>query len=138
MNLRKGAAAVAISILAGPALAEAVLPIHGAFGNEAGCTFFMTGDMTDDSLAVITPDTFTSFATGCYFETLVSREAGEVFELNAACHSEGEDGSFAERLRVVDRGRDGVFVALGKLGDWGPLFRCPGTEGLFETPGVPV
>ena len=128
---------MAISMLAGPALAEAVLPIGGAFGNEAGCGFFMTGEMDDDGLAVITPDTFTSFATGCVFETIVSNSKG-AFELDAACQSEGEQDGFTDRLSVVDRGRDGVFVALETVGDWGPLFRCPGTEGLFEAPGVAV
>lgn len=137
MKLRKGAAALAISMLAGPALAEAVLPIGGAFGNAAGCDFFMTGEMEDDGLAVITPDTFTTFASGCVFEMLVSSN-NNAFKLDAACHSGGEQQGVTDRLSVVDRGRDGVFVALETVGDWGPLFRCPGTENLFDAPGTQV
>jgi hypothetical protein len=128
---------VALATISGPVLADAVLPIGGAFGTEAGCDFFMTGQAMDDDWQLITPDTFTTQSTGCYFETLVSKRDG-AYELEASCRAEGERGSFHDRVSVVDRGRDGVFVALESVGEWGPLHRCPGTEDLFGTSGIEV
>ena len=40
MRWRKGAACLMVAMLCGPAVADALLPIGGAFGDEAGCEFF--------------------------------------------------------------------------------------------------
>jgi hypothetical protein len=126
-----------IAGLSSPVLADAVLPIGGAFGNEIGCNFFMTGQIENDEVLLVTPDTFTTYASGCYFESLRSKE-DRVYELDASCTSEGEEGSTDETIVVTDRGPNGVFVELEGVAEWGPLFMCPGTEELFKGPGTQI
>jgi hypothetical protein len=126
-----------IAGLSSPALADAVLPIGGAFGNEVGCNFFMSGQIENDEVVLVTPDTFTTYASGCYFEALRS-ELDHVYKLAASCTSEGEEGSTDETIVVTDRGPDGVFVELEGVAEWGPLFTCPGTEELFTGPGTQI
>jgi hypothetical protein len=137
VNLRKGAATLAIATFASPVLADAVLPIGGAFGNEAGCAFYATGNFGDDEMIVVTPYTLTSYATACYFESLVARRVDGRFEIAASCSAEGEDESF-DGLVTVQRRPEGVFAAIANVGEWGPLFLCPGTEALFKPLGTPV
>jgi hypothetical protein len=131
---RKGAACLMVAMLSGPAVADALLPIGGAFGDEAGCEFFMTGEAGSGSFAVVTPDTFTTESIACYFESLISEE-GEDIVLEASC------GKAKNRITVSGSPAEGYFVfvphadvAIG----WGRLSRCPGTEELFKPLGLPV
>ena len=123
-----------MSLLSGPAVAEALLPIGGAFGDEAGCEFFMTGQAESGAFAVLTPDTFTTDSIACYFESLVSEEGDDIV-LEAACGQEKNritvSGSAAEGYAVFVLHAD---VATG----WERLRRCPGTEELFEPLGLPI
>lgn len=123
-------------LLASPALGDAVLPIGGAFGNEAGCDYFMTGARAGDNLVILTPDTFTTAAAGCYFETLVSPVPG-AYEVSASCHEEGESETVKSQLKVRGTASEGFTVALADS-EWGPLQRCPGTEDLFAPLGIAV
>jgi hypothetical protein len=125
-----------VASLSSPALADALLPIGGAYGDEAGCEFFMTGQAERGSFAVVTPDTFTTETLACYFETLVAKRQAD-FELEASCRLASE--STTESITVNAPQSNGVFVALGSVATaWGPLSRCPGTEELFEPMGLPV
>lgn len=135
MDLRKGGAFLVIASLASPVLADAVLPIGGAFGNEAGCAFFMTGAAVGNDPVVITPDTLTMGTSSCYFEALVSRD-GPSYVVEASCRHDGAE-SRKERVVVTDR-RDAVFVRLESIGEFGPFYTCPGTEDLFAPPGTQV
>ena len=83
-------ATIAMALLATPALAG-VLPFEGVFGNVDGCHLYMTGDFPSDDVFLLTPDTFTSYGTGCDFESLAAT-IGSVFSVNATCSSEGEAG----------------------------------------------
>jgi hypothetical protein len=116
-------------------LADAVLPIAGIFGNGNGCHFFMTGDVLGDDLLVLTPDTFSSFATACYFEALIA-DHGNAYEIAASCSNEGEEGSSKSSIVVSDRGARGMFVAFEGLEEFGPMLPCPGTESLFPERGT--
>jgi hypothetical protein len=139
VNLCRGIAALVVALIASPVLADVVLPIGGAFGNEAGCAFFMTGAYgTDDDMIVVTPDTLTSYLTGCYFESMIGLREDGAYDVAAACHAEGEDGTFDDVVTVTNRGGDGLFVALQSGAEWGPLFKCEGTESLFKPPGTRV
>ena len=96
----------------------------------------MTGEAESSSFAVVTPDTFTTESIACYFETIgAEREPG--FELQASCKIDGD--STLEAITVTTPESGGVIVAMGSVAmAWGPLFRCPGTEELFEPLVLPV
>jgi hypothetical protein len=139
---RRGIAAAFIVALVSPVLAEGVLPIGGAFGNEAGCHLFMTGEKQDGTL-LLTPDTFTLDSGACYFKELLEPEFEEfypgaaVFLVKVGCTWEGGHSN-EDELTVID-GEEGLTVGF-RIRDvfWGPLDRCPGTEELFAPLGVQI
>jgi hypothetical protein len=130
--VRVGGVLIAIGIFAcaTPALG-AVLPIEGIFGTEEGCEFFMSGDRDADNIVVLTPDTFTARGRGCFFEELID-SIGDDIAISATCHADMELGSTTEIVRVIDNAPNGITVELIGLGEYGPLFPCPGTEGLLR------
>jgi hypothetical protein len=130
MSLR-AAATLAPIALTTPTLANAVLPIDGIFGNPSGCAYFMTGNLEGDEAVVLTPDTFTTYASGCYFIELLDG-LGDVFTIAATCTAEGETSSSHETVRIFDNGPEGIVVELIGVGEFGPIFPCPGTDVLFE------
>jgi hypothetical protein len=127
---RKLATGLSLALLTTPALA-AVLPIDGIFGTEDGCAFFMSGKREGDDIVVLTPDTFTARGRGCYFEELLDG-IGDVVSIAATCHADLEEGSTTEIVRVFDDSPNGFTVELVGLGEYGPLFPCPGADILFE------
>ena len=118
-------------MFAAPAVASAVLPIDGIYGTEDGCAFFMSGNGDGDNIVVLTPDTFTARGRGCYFEKLID-SIGDDIAISATCHADMELGSTTEIVRVIDNAPNGLTVELIGLGEYGPLFPCPGTEGLLR------
>ena len=118
-----------------PALA-AVLPIDGIFGTSDGCEFFMSGDRDLGDIVVLTPDPFTARGRGCFFEELLDT-IGDDIAISATCHADMEYGSTTEIVRVIDNAPNGITVELIGLGEYGPLFECPGTQGLLRR-GVQV
>ena len=132
----RGLVAVGLVVLATPALANAVLPLEGIFGNASGCDYFMTGERQSDDLLVLTPDTLTTYGTGCYFESLTAR-TDYSYTISALCTAEGEEGSSHETVKVFDMAENGLMVELVGVGMFGPIFPCPGTATLFQR-GVPA
>jgi hypothetical protein len=131
---RRGIAAVLTISLVGPVLAEGALPIAGAFGNEAGCAFYMSGDRSPPDLAVITPYTFTAHDSGCQFETLISEGDGR-FEIQSSCSGGALAG---DRLVTVTGNHiEGYAVAIEDK-SWDGLSLCPGTEVLFGPRGIQI
>ena len=98
LRVRVGGVLIAIGLaaLATPVLANAVLPLEGIFGNASGCDYFMTGELGSDDLLLLTPDTFTTYGTGCYFESLTA-STDYSYTISALCTAEGEEGSTARR-----------------------------------------
>jgi hypothetical protein len=122
--------AIGLFAFATPAWA-AVLPIEGIYGTPDGCEFFMSGDLDLDDIVVLTPDTFTARGRGCFFEELLE-SIGDDIAISATCHADMEYGSTTEIVRVIDNAPNGITVELIGLGEYGPLFPCPGTEGLLR------
>ncbi len=122
--MRRMGAAIAMTLLATPALAAGVLPLGGPFGNVDGCHLFATGQFVSDDVFLLTPDTFQSYGTGCDFETLVS-SADSVFTVHATCSSEGEAGLDGELVRIIDHGVDGYGIQFDGIEEWGPYKACP-------------
>jgi hypothetical protein len=133
--MMRAALSLIFALITAPTFA-AVLPIDGIFGTEEGCAFFMSGDRRAENIVVLTPDTFTARGRGCYFEELID-SIGDDIAIEATCHADMELGSTTEIVRVIDNAPYGIIVELIGLGEYGPLFPCPGTEGLFR-PGVQV
>ena len=123
--------AIGLAALATPVLANAVLPLEGIFGNASGCDYFMTGELGSDDLLLLTPDTLTTYGTGCYFESLTA-STHYSYTISALCTAEGEEASSRETVTVFDRAEDGLMVELVNVGLFGPIARCPGTETLFQ------
>ena len=124
--MRRMGASVAMMVLATPALAG-VLPFDGAFGNVDGCHLYMTGDFRSDDVFLLTPDTFTSYGTGCDFEELLSSNE-VVFSIKAACSSEGEAGTESDLVTVINHGAEGYGIRFDGLDEWGPYAACPVTK----------
>ncbi len=125
------------ALIATPALADAALPIRGAFGNDAGCEFFQTGHVLDESLLILTPDNFVTSDTACHFEAL-SDSNGERYELASSC--QGEDGEPNHgTVSVAGNRSDGYRVVIGGMAsEWGPLLPCPRTEEAFRPLGTQI
>ena len=117
-------AVATITLIATPALAEGVLPFDGAFGNEAGCHLYATGEGVGDGYLLLTPDTFASYGTACDFEALVSSDK-PVFTLKAVCQAEGKTRTGPDHLQVIDHGVEGYGVKFDGLDEFGPLKTCP-------------
>jgi hypothetical protein len=125
VSIRGAIAAVAV-LATSPALAAGSIPLDWAFGNAAGCNFFLNGQADIAEMVVLTGDTFTAFRTGCDFGELVA-EAGETFTIAAVCSSLGKPIPGEEV--VVVRGADGTYeVTIENFGHWSGLTRCPGRE----------
>ena len=117
---------------AGPAGAS-VLPIIGIYGNAPGCLVYATGNVEGDEGVYLTPDSFSSYGSGCDFETLVSSVDG-VVTLSGVCSAEGEPGTTKDTVIVTGNGVDGYFVTLEGLDPIGPLTLCPvGLPGEVHT-----
>ena len=127
--MRRLGATIALLLLATPALAAGVLPFEGIYGNADGCHFFATGDFASDDVFLITPDTFSSYGTGCDFESLVTA-ADSVFTVKATCSSEGEDGLASNIVTIIGHGTAGYSIQFEGLDEWGPYPRCPADTGM--------
>jgi hypothetical protein len=132
MRKRLGALAVAFALLAGAAQA-AVLPIAGAFGNEPGCHFFMSGEALDEMM-VLTGDTVSVTGGGCDFVRLLGQE-GEVFTVEAICAGQGQAGSSFDKVVVTRLSDAEMMVQVEGAAEWGPLRKCAGSEDALS-PGV--
>jgi len=126
-------AVVAIGI-SGPALAN-VLPIAGAYGNAAGCAFFLSGE-AGAGMALVTGESLMSPAGGCDFVELVSA-TDEEFVAMAACDGIGKIHDGLDRVTVRDGGDDGFFVSIENAEVAGPLSPCPGAAEALS-PGVRI
>jgi len=128
------ALAMAVLGYTGPALAS-VLPIAGAYGNAAGCAFFLRGE-AGTGMALVTGESLMSPAGGCDFVELVSATDGE-FVAQAACDGIGEIHDGLDRVIVRDGGDDGFFVSIENAEVAGPLSPCPGAAEALS-PGVRI
>ena len=112
------AIALAVALLAPaiPALAE-VIPLGAAFGNDAGCRFFLNG-VADIDAVLLTPDTFMGSGIACDFTELAGVSA-----VAAICSGDEREG-------IVELGIDaseGAFTVVLGEATWGPLPRCAGS-----------
>lgn len=123
--------------VASPAIAEAVLPIGGAFGSEEGCGAYLSGDFSvAGRFAVLTPYTFASDVVSCYFEELQSRAPGR-FTVAASCKGTGEEESLDVVATIEGSDAAGYRVTINNAG-WDDLVECAGTEHLFSRPGTQI
>ena len=125
-------------VLATPAIAQAVLPIDGIFGNAAGCRSFMVGQVVGEDVLLLTPDTVNAYTAGCDFVSMTEHTRTR-YAVSAVCSSDASDGpQGAWSLEIFDRGHDGMFVRLKGFPEWGPMFLCPDTEEALAPNGVQI
>jgi hypothetical protein len=102
----------------------AVLPIVGIYGNAAGCQAYFTGNFDDDAYLLLTPDTFSAYASACDFAELVS-SSDDVLVVSGVCFEEGEEESRIDTVTVMGSADEAFFVQFDGLGPMGPLNLCP-------------
>lgn len=122
--------------LATPALADAVLPVDGVFGDGGGCAFFMTGEAEGQDFLLLTPDTFQSNDLACYFKSLTTQDDA-TYSVAVSCSGETDAALNAGAL-TVRHGDDGYFVTVDGFEERGPLTPCAGTAALFAPQGLQV
>lgn len=111
-------------MLAGPA-AAARLDLDGAYGNAAGCHYLATNVYGDDSVVMLTPDSFETFVTSCEFlQVLAARSGASVVTM--LCGHEGDESQTVEFLRVVkdQNGLDAYDIFAGTGDARGRVERC--------------
>jgi hypothetical protein len=96
--MRLTALAATVAIAPGIAVAG-VLDIPGNYGNAAGCRYLATHDYGDDTMLVLTPDEYMSFATGCEFLQALAAKDGS-WVLSVLCSHEGEDYRSVDFMRI--------------------------------------
>ncbi|MGV8831438.1 MAG: hypothetical protein ACOH2N_05635 [Devosia sp.] len=106
----------------GPASA-AVLPIIGVYGNAAGCQTYYSGNFDNDEFQFLTPDTFSSYGSGCDFAELVSA-SDDTLVVSGLCFGEGEEGSQTGTVTITGSADTGLYVELEGLDKLGPLSLC--------------
>lgn len=125
MTGRRFALTFAITVLGGIGTASAaVLPIIGVYGNAHGCNTYATSNVDGDDGVYLTPDTFSSYGSGCDFNTLVSAVDG-VFTVSGVCSAEGEPDTTTDTVVVTGNSVDGYVVTLEDVGSTVPMHLCP-------------
>jgi len=106
-----------LSLATATPVAAGVLPLDGAYGNDAGCAFYIYGQAPSGDYLLVTPDTLASPKLSCDFGSLLTSSGGH-FTLDAVCSPGGKI-----RIDVEDRGTGGVAVT-GDGAVLGPAPRC--------------
>lgn len=118
-------------LMTGPA-AAAVVPIIGAYGDEAGCDFYMSGMNPSESMLLLTPDSFHAPGTRCDFLKLAAGGSGR-YAVDAVCDGGDAERPGVETLAVTPKAGDGLFVEVMGHAPWGPLALCPGSADPYAT-----
>ena len=124
-NIRKLAAAIlGLTLVAAPALAG-MLDIDGTYGNAAGCLFEKTKNYGDESVLVLTPDSYETFATSCEFLQVLPAKSGARV-VTMLCGHEGDAAQTIEFMRVFkDPGGADAYDLYAETGEpRGRVERC--------------
>lgn len=108
---------VVLSLAMATPVAAGVLPLDGAYGNDAGCAFYTYGQTPSGDYLLLTPDTLASPQLSCDFGSLVTSADGH-FTIDAVCSPGGK-----LKITVDDKGEAGMAVASGTI-RLGPAPRC--------------
>jgi hypothetical protein len=123
-STRFAAALGVLAMLAGPA-AAARLDLAGPYGNAAGCRYLATNVYGDDSVVMLTPDSFETFVTSCEFLQVLAASSGASV-VTMLCGHEGDEAQTVEFLRVVKdpNGLDAYDIFAGTGDARGRVERC--------------
>ena len=106
-----------ISLALATPVAAGVLPFDGAYGNDAGCDFYLYGQAPSRDYLLLTADTLASPKLACDFETLVTSADGHS-SVEAVCSPGGR-----MRLQITEAAA-GFSIAAPDL-VLGPMPPCP-------------
>lgn len=123
---RSARAGLMLVAMASPAVAGQINILYN-YGNPAGCRNLATGDYGDDSMFYLTPDGFSSYATGCEFLQAL-RPKNDSYVVTTICGHEGEETMTIEMYRI-QKASDGadayeIYTRNGDL--WQRVEPCPG------------
>lgn len=99
-NVRCAGLLFLLASLAATSAAADVLDIPGSYGSPAGCKFLKTNDYSDETLVVLTPGQFQTYASLCEFLQVLKPADGSSV-VTALCANEGEAEQSIEFMRVV-------------------------------------
>lgn len=128
-RLSRVALAVISTALASPATLAAaadLLDLKGHYGSPAGCKFLKTQEYNDETIVLLSPGEFQTYASLCEFLQVLKPADGSSV-LTALCASEGDSEQSVEFLRVV-KSADGAdaYDVYGQAGDLqARVERCP-------------
>ena len=99
------------------AIAADLLDIKGSYGSPAGCKYLKTKDYSDETIVLLSPGEFQTYASLCEFLQVLKPADGSSV-ITALCASEGDSEQSVEFLRVV-KGADGAdaYDVFGQAGD---------------------
>ncbi len=123
-RLHHAAFAVMSVVLAGPVSAADLLDFTGVYGNAAGCRFNETGVFNDESIVLLKPGEFRTYAALCEFLQVLKPADGSSV-LTTLCGHEGDAAQTIDFLRVVRSADADSYEVFGASGDlWGKVDRC--------------
>ena len=92
-------AVAGLGVMAGPALSQQ-LDLKGSYGNVAGCLYLKTNAYGDDSVVMLSADSYETFVTSCEFlQVLTTRSGAKIVTM--LCGHEGDEAQTIEFMRVV-------------------------------------
>ena len=121
-----------LALFATPAVAADVLPIAGAYGDDAGCALYSHGTMPtgQGEFFLLTPNQFASYPVRCIFRSAADSGTYGIVA-NAVCTAANGD-SDVEALRITKHGTDGYGLVPKGGAEAGPWPACPPKD-----PGAP-
>lgn len=94
-----------LSAVAFPAFAAQINILYN-YGNPAGCKSLVDGSYDDESMFYLTPDSFSSYVTGCEFLQAL-RPKDDSYVITAICGHEG-DGALTIEMYRIHKAADGA------------------------------
>ena len=98
--------------------AAGVLPLEGAYGNDAGCNFYLYGEKPTGDYLLLTGDTLSSPHLACDFGSLVTSADGHA-TVDAVCSPGGKAS-----IDIEDKGAAGFAISAAGM-TLGPALPCP-------------
>jgi hypothetical protein len=120
-------AALAVVLLAWPAVAsaDATLPgITGNWGNEPGCAMGRGGVRENEDMLLLTPSTVETYATHCTF--LDVKTSGDQMVATVICGHEGDAAITAGMMIIRKRAESpgALLITDADANEWGEVTPC--------------
>jgi hypothetical protein len=121
---RRGGAAMIMMLLGVGSVTGAQLALPGNYGNAEGCAYLKTNDYGNDAVVYLTPEGFSTFASGCDFVAVHADSYGNQLT-QGICHNEGEETLDAQSHIIMPPNAAGAVRIYTEGGEiWAELEPC--------------